>query len=180
VGGGVFIIIGDLEHKPFEFDREFAAGLIKLPDNWTQAGDLKAGGTVELLDQRAARTIRVRGSIKVDVHNSCARCLEGLEKKFDSNFELLFQPMETIARSEEKQISHVDNNVGFYEENGIELIDVVREQLQLWLPMRILCREDCKGICALCGANLNQTSCDCREEFVDPRWDSLRHMKFEN
>ena len=178
--GGPFIIIGELEHKPFQFDAEFVPGLINLPDNWTQAGNLKTSGQAELLDKRGARTIRVHGSITVDVHNGCARCLEGLEENFDADFELFFQPMETIARNEEKQISQDDNDIGFYEESGIELIDVVREQLQLWLPMRILCREECKGICALCGANLNQTDCDCREEFVDPRWDSLRHMSFEN
>ena len=180
MGRAVFIDVGELERKPLHFDAVFAPGRIELPENWSQAGDLRAGGKAELLDKQGARVIRVSGSIAVAVQNECARCLEELQEEFDADFELFFHPMETIARNEEKQIGREDAEIGFYEENGVALIDVVREQLLLWLPMRSLCGEDCKGICPLCGANWNRTDCNCREEFVDPRWETLRHMSFEN
>lgn len=180
MGAAVFIAVEELERKPLHFDTVFAPGLIKLPDNWAPAGGLQAVGKAELLDKQGARVIRIRGSLAAKVQNECARCLESLQEEFDADFELFFHPMETIARNEEKQIDSGEAEIGFYEENGVALIDVVREQLLLWLPMRSLCGEDCKGICPLCGVNWNRTDCNCRQEFVDPRWDALRHMSFEN
>ncbi len=176
----LFIDVGELERKPLHFGAVFAPGSIKLPNDWSQAGALRTSGKAELLDKQGVRIIRVRGLIAVDAQSECARCLESLREEFDADFELSFHPMETIARNEEKQISRDEDEDGFYEENGIALIDVVREQLLLWLPMRSLCGEGCKGICPSCGANRNRTDCNCREESVDSRWDALRHMSFEN
>ena len=176
----MFIDVEELERKPLHFEAQFVPGPIKLPDGWSQAGDLRTSGKAELLDKQGARIIRVRGSIAVAARSECARCLQSLRKEFDADFELLFHPMETIARNEEKQIGGDEAEFGFYEGNGVALINVVCEQLLLWLPMRSLCGERCKGICPLCGANWNRLDCNCREEFVDPRWDALRHMRFEN
>jgi len=87
--------------------------------------------------------------------------------------------MALIARSESVPIDREDTNIGFYEGHGLELADVVREQVMLWLPMRGLCREDCKGICPSCGVNRNAETCVCVETFVDPRWDALKKLHFK-
>ena len=59
------------------------------------------------------------------------------------------------------------------EKAGLRLEDVVREQVLLTLPGRTLCKEDCKGLCAQCGQNLNEGSCGCHSEVRDPRWSAL-------
>jgi len=64
--------------------------------------------------------------------------------------------------------------------SGVQEIDIsgqVREALLLALPMRLLCREDCRGLCPECGADLNEGPCDCRREAADPRWGPLQELK---
>ncbi len=70
-----------------------------------------------------------------------------------------------------------ETEVGYYEGESLELAEVVREQILLWLPMRWICQEDCRGICSQCGANLNLEDCGCREELADDRWEALRSMR---
>ncbi len=76
-----------------------------------------------------------------------------------------------------------ENQVESAETRGIgehvDLDDLVREQILLALPTRQLCRDDCKGLCPTCGANLNQTTCDCSAEEIDPRFAALAQLLAE-
>jgi uncharacterized protein len=91
--------------------------------------------------------------------------------------DLFYRPMREIAREEEVEITEAETEVGFYEDPGLELADVVREQILMELPMRSICRSDCRGICPSCGKNRNLEACLCRNEFTDPRWEPLRGWK---
>jgi uncharacterized protein len=175
----VFIDVNLLERRKLHFDEALPAGFLKLPEEWQQSGEVRAAGDAELLDRAGSRTIRVRGTIQGRLEGCCGRCLEPMAQAFDSGFDLYYYPMSLIARNESVPIDREDTDIGFYEGQGLELADVVREQLMLWLPMRGLCREDCKGICPACGANRNRESCRCAETFEDPRWDALKslHLK---
>jgi DUF177 domain-containing protein len=175
----VFIDVNLLERRKLQFDELFPAGLLKLPEEWNQIGDVRAEGGAELLDRAGSRTIRVRGSIQGRLEGCCGRCLEPMAQAFDGNFDLYYYPMSLIARNEAVPIDRDDTDIGFYEDNGLPLADVVREQLMLWLPMRGLCRDDCKGICPSCGANRNRERCSCAEAFEDPRWDALKNLHFK-
>jgi uncharacterized protein len=63
-------------------------------------------------------------------------------------------------------------------ENGlIDTAEVVREQILLAIPDQVFCREDCKGLCPKCGANLNLIDCKCSDDDIDPRWAALRNLK---
>jgi uncharacterized protein len=175
----VFIDVKLLEHRQLEFEETFPDGFLKLPDDWKQVGDVRAVGKAELLDRAGSRTIRAQGSIQGRLEATCSRCLEPLVQVFDDSFDLYYYPMTLIARSESVPIDRKDTDIGFYEGNGLELADVVREQLLLWLPMRGLCREDCKGICPSCGVNRNREICDCVNTFADSRWDALKKVHFK-
>jgi uncharacterized protein len=59
----------------------------------------------------------------------------------------------------------------------MELADSLREQVLLAAPVKVVCRENCKGICAQCGKNLNEGACDCAPAVADPRWHALRDLK---
>ena len=177
MGKGLFLDVHELERRRIEFDATFDPGDLSFPDNWQLAEPLRAEGFAELLDRKDTRTIHVSGRIEGRLGNACARCLEPITTKIEDKLDLYFYPMAEIARSEEKAISSDDVDIGFYEEPGLPLAEAVREQVSLWLPVRELCREDCKGLCPQCGANLNEERCDCQEELADSRWDALRDLK---
>ena len=174
---GLFIDVHELELRKLEFDASFLPGELSLPDNWKLEEELRAEGAAELLDKNGSRTIRIRGRIEGKVGSECARCLRPVQQPVEGPFELYFYPRAMIARAEETPITRDDADIGFYEESGLELADAVREQIALWLPMRGLCRDDCKGVCSQCGVNKNEAECDCAESILDSRWDSLRQWK---
>ena len=78
-----------------------------------------------------------------------------------------------MPTSGERAITADETEIGYYEESGLLLEDVVREQVLLSLPSRTLCTADCKGLCPRCGQNLNQAKCTCDEAPADPRWNAL-------
>jgi uncharacterized protein len=172
----MFIDVNLLERRKLDFDETSPAGSLRFPEEWKQIGDVRAVGSAELLDRAGSRTIRVRGTIQGRLESSCSRCLEPMAEAFDNNFDLYYYPMSLIARNESVPIDRDDTDIGFYEGHGLELDDVVREQVMLWLPMRGLCREECKGMCPSCGVNRNHESCDCAQIVVDPRWDALKKL----
>ena len=174
---GLFIDVRELERRDLEFDAIFEPDEFPLPDNWKLREALRAKGSAALLDKNGSKTIRLKGRIESDVENECARCLQRFHALASGDFELYFYPMELIARAEETPISRDDADIGFYEDEGLPLEEAIREQILLWLPMRGLCRDDCKGICPRCGVNWNQAECDCREERLDTRWDALKGWK---
>ena len=81
------------------------------------------------------------------------------------------------ARIEEVEIDEGEAEIGFYKGDGMELEDILREQVLLALPMQRVCRDDCKGICPACGKNRNETMCDCKIETADDRWGALRNLE---
>ena len=80
-------------------------------------------------------------------------------------------------RRDQKAIDAEEAEMGFYEGDGLELNDVLREFVLLALPMQRLCSENCKGICPECGQNRNQNECSCRTTVVDNRWAALKELR---
>jgi uncharacterized protein len=94
-----------------------------------------------------------------------------------SGFDLYYRPASDVIREEEEvEIDAGEAEIGFYEGGGLELEDILREQVLLALPMQRVCSESCKGICPVCGKNRNETACDCKRE-VDDRWGALRNLE---
>ncbi len=146
-----------------------------LDEELHQAGPLKAGGKVELVTG-ALGEIRVTGHLSVRIESACDRCLENAKFPIDSEFTLYYRPV-TEGYGDEKEIDTGEAEMGFYEGEGLELNDVLREQILLALPMQRVCREDCKGICPSCGQNRNQKECQCQRPTADDRWAALHQLK---
>ena len=91
----------------------------------------------------------------------CARCVEPVPTPARGKFDLIFRPQAADAEPGERSITPDETEIGYYEESGLSLEDVVREQVLLSLPSRTLCKEDCKGLCPRCGQNLNLATCNC-------------------
>lgn len=103
----------------------------------------------------------------------CARCLENVLVKGDTSFTVqIKQKSPNNLISEEIDVKDEEIDEIFLDEDYFETKNLVTEQLILLLPEKVLCNENCKGICPICGANRNLTQCNC-ETTVDPRWAPL-------
>lgn len=171
----MFFHTRDLELRAGRFDLSLAPGEIGFLDpKLRQAGPLKAVGKVELVAGGDGE-IRVKGHLAVEMEADCDRCLEPARFPVDSDFELFYTPVTEGPVNEEVALDSSEAEIGFYEGDGIELNDVLREYVLLALPMQRVCREDCKGICPTCGQNRNLKDCDCQAVPQDDRWAALKN-----
>lgn len=123
---------------------------------------------------------RVVGGVQTTLELLCGRCLQRFMWPLGATFDLRYQPYAHNAGEGEREIEDGDLSTAFYENDAIDLGQLMREQLYLSLPMKPLCREDCRGLCPQCGTNWNLGKCDCRPEWVDPRFAALKALKKES
>jgi uncharacterized protein len=124
---------------------------------------------------------RVQGRATTRLILECGRCLDEMEVPVDARFELRYVPQEQNRGEDEREIVEDDLTTAFYREGTLDVVDMLREQLLLALPMKPLCAESCRGLCPECGANLNSASCGCEPKWVDPRLEPLKALlKKEN
>jgi uncharacterized protein len=166
-----------LELEPLLFSESIPAGALDYAPDITQLGPLPVTGRADLLiENRGHREqvadIRLRAAYHGDFELLCARCVEPVPTPLTGDFDLIFRPQAADAESGERAITLDETEIGYYEESGLSLEDVVREQVLLSLPTRTLCKEDCKGLCPRCGQNLNLEPCTCNTA-SDPRWNAL-------
>jgi len=182
----MLITVLDLEKEPVRFNLAFEPGAIDYGGEASQKGPLAVEGQAELIEERrigeargslrVVEDIRLRGGYEGAFEIPCARCLEPVKHDLKGDFDLLFRPLGVDSDASERAISTPETEIGYYQDGGLLLEDVVREQVFLALPARSLCGEDCKGICPRCGQNLNSESCTCVTTPVDPRWSVLSDL----
>jgi uncharacterized protein len=128
---------------------------------------------VDLRASSVGEGVLVRGSLATEVVRECRRCLKEVRTDLDLHVDLLFEP---VSPEEEDD---ADGEVYPLPQRGTELdlTDAVREQVVLNAPDYVLCREDCRGLCAHCGADRNETACDCVSEQAPSPWDALKKLK---
>jgi uncharacterized protein len=107
----------------------------------------------------------------------CARCLDTVVEEISRDFDLFYRPMTSIADNDEFHLNLDDTEIAFFEGDGLFLADVLAEQVNLALPMKVICRSDCRGLCSHCGANLNNEECRCEKNSADPRLAPLARLK---
>ena len=172
----MFLNVRDLEVRPQVFRREFPPGEIDLLDEGLrQASPLLVEGRAEY--SPVLGEIRIAGHLKVDIEADCDRCLGVCQFPVDSDFRVSYLPAETHAVPEEAGLNEEEVEVAFFEGDGVDLIEVIREQVLLALPMQRICRDDCKGLCPTCGENWNLRECACQPVEADDRWSALRGWK---
>lgn len=173
----MFLSIKEMELRKIRFDETFQPGQIDFTgEDLTQASPLRVIGSAELLANLEGE-IRIQGKYTVELTAACDRCLVQARFPLDTGFDLFYRPMADIADEEEIEIDEAETEIGFYEGGGMELEDILREQVLLALPMQRVCSEVCKGICPVCGKNRNDTDCDCKTETTDDRWGALRKLE---
>ena len=174
--------ISELEQEPIDFDLRFKIGTIDYGDEAEQAGPLAASGRAEVLHEHRGpkeivADIRLRGHYAGDFQVPCARCIEPVSVSLASDFDLIFRPVGADAGPQERAITAGETEIGYYQKDSLLLEDVLREQVLLSLPVRTLCKPDCKGLCPHCGQNRNSQACSCDEGQSDPRWGALAGLR---
>ena len=122
------------------------------------------------------REFRLVGRVQTVLELHCSRCLEGFAWPVDASFDLRYHPHADNAGEGEREIAADDLTTAFYDNDEIDLGQLMQEQLYLSLPMKPLCAADCKGLCAVCGTNLNRETCNCQREWEDPRFAALKNL----
>jgi uncharacterized protein len=172
----MLLSIKELEVKKVRFDETFPPGEIDFSGSEViQTAPLHAEGIAELL-QHTGGEVRIKGRMATVIEAECDRCLGTAHFAIDAPFDLFYRPDAAHPVEDEVAIDEGEAEIGFYQESGLVLEDILREQVLLQLPMQRVCGEACKGICPVCGRNRNETSCQCEEIPADDRWSALRNL----
>ncbi len=122
-------------------------------------------------------TFRLAGTVRTVLELPCSRCLEPFTIPVDASFDLRYQPHAENSGEGEREIEEDDLTTAFYENDRIDLGQLMREQFYLALPMKPLCGDECRGLCPVCGTNLNKAACTCTHAWEDPRLAVLKALK---
>jgi uncharacterized protein len=172
----MFLSVKELELRKIRFDETFAPRQIDFTgEDLEQGSSLHTTGTAELLPESGGQ-LRVWGSYTVEMEAQCDRCLGRARFPLEAGFDLYYHPVSESPSEVEVKIDEGEAEIGFYDE-GLELEDILREQVLLALPMQRVCSDSCKGICPGCGKSRNESECDCQPEAVVDRWGALRDLK---
>jgi uncharacterized protein len=178
----MFIEIRELELHPVDFAENLPAGAIDLGPDFRQTAALKATGRAQLVEENHGKhlviqDIRLAGELQTKIETDCARCLEPVALDIERKFDLLYRPLGSDAGRAELSVTAAEAEVGYYQGDGLLLEDALREQVLLAIPLKSLCREDCRGLCAHCGKSLNEDQCSCAQPMEDPRWSALKEIR---
>ncbi len=108
---------------------------------------------------------------------TCTRCLAPVERPVEDEIELAIETSAAEPMLGEHELTSSDLRTLFLEGDELDTTPILMEQLQLNIPMKPLCREQCAGLCPQCGADRNEAPCDCEERNVDPRWQALEQLR---
>ena len=121
---------------------------------------------------KAARQIYLKVDIRTVGMFGCDRCLDEFERSLATGYTMFYLYDETESGrfpDDEVQIITPDTVT-------IDLREDVRQVLLLAVPLKLLCKEECKGLCPRCGTNWNHASCDCTQDMIDSRWSGLQNL----
>jgi len=123
---------------------------------------------------------RLDGRVETTLELPCSRCLEPFRWPVNSVFDLRYQPRTPASAKPDREIEEDDFTTAFYENDEIDLVQMMREQFYLAVPMKPLCRPDCQGLCPQCGTNLNRGTCTCKPNWDDPRLAPLKSLRVKS
>lgn len=164
--------LGELQRKrrlPIDVDVPPAA-LDWDGDGVRLVGPLHLEGTA----QQAGSDIVVHGRLAGEAETSCRRCLTPIRQPIDEAVVFVYRPGLAVVEAESDEVYTIDPRA-----REVDLTDAVREHVLLAAPLYVTCDEACRGLCAMCGANLNEGACACREESEDVRWAALKRLSHE-
>lgn len=168
----------DLE-KLEEFGGRFAE-VYEIGQLLFDDSDLRLTSSVEVRGhvRRRKSEAELTGELQTRVAIPCDRCLKSVELPVDVNFDERFVEAVSWREEEQHELQPEDLNLSVFDGETIELDDLVKEEILLALPGHVLCKEDCRGLCPVCGIDRNTATCNCESKPVDSRWEKLKDLRF--
>lgn len=170
----MFIVLSEIESDPVEVEATLELADLKAPSG----GRLLPEG-LRLSGQaiRGTLGVELRARWEGTVRQQCGRCLEPFDLRLSDAFFLILTPGAAEYGAAEQEMHPEDADLYHGGGDRVDLGGVAAEQVQLALPLKPVCREDCGGLCPTCGANRNRLECGCRRDEVDPRLAPLLDLK---
>ena len=164
-----------LEESGGRFAEVYEIGQLLFDDS-----DLRVTSPVEVRGRirRRKGEAELIGELHTQVAISCGRCLKPVELPVDVNFDERFVQAVSWREEEQHELHSEDLNLSVFDGETIELDDLVKEEILLALPGHVLCGEECRGLCAICGIDRNTATCNCETKPIDSRWEKLRDLQF--
>jgi uncharacterized protein len=131
-------------------------------------------GEVRLL--RTNRSILATARLRTKVRSECSRCLEEFESPLTVDFEEEYFPSKDVLSGSSLPVPEGVEGFIIDENHMLDLTEAIRQHIMLALPMKPLCRQDCAGLCPVCGQNLNYGACNCAQRHLDSRWAPLQGL----
>ena len=124
----------------------------------------------------AGNEVFVNGHVDARAQVECDRCLKPIELPVNAGFELEYITGSEYESSAVVELTEAEMSVSVFDGEAIDVDEIVKEQILLAVPTRMLCREDCEGICPQCGTDRNTGECNCETKEIDPRWAALKDL----
>jgi DUF177 domain-containing protein len=161
--------------KGGEFAQTFKPGELALDEP-----ELRLVGTADIHGRvrRKGEEVELVGHLSATVETTCARCLKPVQVPIAAELSERFVVAVSWRSEEQHELQEEDLNLAVFNGESIELDDFVREEILLAMPAQVLCREDCKGLCPICGIDRNVSSCECETRQIDSRWGALKDLRF--
>ena len=137
---------------------------LRYGESYPVTEPVQASGTV----RNTAGVLMMTGSLRTTIHGVCDRCAADFERFVEF-------PIDVVLVTELSNEENEDEWVFHLEADAADLEDIVRTVFVLNLDSKLLCSEDCKGLCCRCGKNLNEGPCSCQKE-IDPRFAALKQL----
>jgi uncharacterized protein len=169
----MLVELGSLEPRGGKFAHSYEPGELTLDD---ERVNLAAPPRVSGRIQRSETRVTVEGQVEAELKLECDRCLKPIQLPVASVFRVEYVTPETYQTQAAAELLEEDLALSVFDGEVIDIDEIVREQLLLALPAQVLCSEDCKGLCATCGADRNLNECNCGEVDIDPRWAGLKNL----
>jgi uncharacterized protein len=132
---------------------------------------------VDLEIQKRSDHIRVQGRLAGTLQVACHRCLNSFAWTLNEPVEVFLVPEDQMSEAEELELESRDLEYEFFDGAVIEIDQLVAEQIFLALPVKLLCSDECLGLCPRCGANLNEAPCDCEKRSGDAPFSALKALR---
>jgi uncharacterized protein len=168
------IELDKLEEFGGKFSRTYQTDELALED---RDASLVNAVNIEGQVKRNGSEVKLSGHLTAEIEAPCARCLKSVRLPIDSKFSERFVPAVSWRAEELHELHEEDLNLAVFDGEAIDLDDLVREEILLALPGHVLCSEDCRGLCPICGVDKNQNGCQCESKPVDSRWEKLRELQ---
>jgi len=141
--------------------------------------DFESPLQAEVKIKKAGPSVLITGKVETTLRLQCARCLKEFSSPLSTAFDLTLHPLKEVLGEEEIELGSEEMESGFFEGGEIHLSEIACEQIFLELPYQPLCQEGCKGLCPICGGDLNLSSCECVKEEFPSGLSGLKKLKLD-